>query len=456
MEDNIRLNRTLSVRDLVVYGMNYMIPIAPFAWYGSFIAPSQGMVALAYLIGLVAMLFTGFSYATMARNYPVSGSVYSYVQRSTKPGLGFMAGWAIMLDYLFVPAVCTLLGGMFFGQLIPSVPQWVWIVIFAVISTIINYLGIRMVAWFSWAIFWFQAIVIVWFGVDVLLAMSSGHAHLNAVSFYNAHNFNLHGVLSATVIVVVSYLGFDAVSTLSEEAKDPRKSIGKATVLSIVFVGAIFIVESWLAGVAFPDFASLNSDTAFLDILQTVGGTPLVTMAILAITLAFGLACNIESQTSISRVLFSMGRDGILPKVFASLHPKYKTPAFGIVATGVFNLLIALILGLDLIAQLLSFGALLAFCALNAAVIYKFYIKNESKDAGAFIKYLISPLIGLVICFYIFINSTPSAFEVGGSWLVIGFLYLLYQTRGFSKPAPVLALEEIVEDVQLNTVGVRG
>ena len=102
-----------------------MIPVAPFAWYGTFIAISNGMVALAYAIGFIAMLFTGFSYGAMAHRFPIAGSVYSYVQRGTRPELGFLAGWAICLDYILVPAVCYMIGAIFMQQLVPSVPQWV-------------------------------------------------------------------------------------------------------------------------------------------------------------------------------------------------------------------------------------------------------------------------------------------------------------------------------------------
>jgi amino acid transporter len=245
------LKRSLNTWDLVVYGIMFMIPVAPFAWYGTFIGTANGMVALAYLIGLVAMLFTGFSYAQMSNRYPVAGSVYSYVQRGTRQELGWMAGWAIMLDYIFLPAVAYLIGALYLSQLVSGVPQWAWVLAFAAVTTIVNLLGIRLMAWVAWALFAFQIFVMLYFLVEVFAKMIGGSLHFNAVGFYNPNAFHLHGVLAATVIVVLSYLGFDAISTLSEESKNPRKSVPRATVYSIIGGGAIFIVLTYFAGVAY-------------------------------------------------------------------------------------------------------------------------------------------------------------------------------------------------------------
>jgi amino acid transporter len=439
-----RLKRELSTRDLVVYGIMFMIPVAPFAWYGTYIASSQGMVALAYLIGLVAMLFTGFSYASMSSRYPISGSVYSYVQRATRPELGFLAGWAICLDYIFLPAVAYVIGAMFFTELVPGVPQWAWVVIFALVTTIINVLGIRLMAQVSWGLFFFQVFVMLYFLIAVFVKLGQGALHFNAVSFYNGSAFHLHGVLQATVIVVLSYLGFDAVSTLSEEAHNPRKSIPRGTVYSIVGVGIIFVILCYFAGVAFPNYQKLNSDTAFLDILRAVGGTPLVDLSIVAITVSFGLACALEGQAAVARILFSMGRDGILPKTLAIVHPKWRTPWITTILLGVISVVVALAVGLTLLANLLSFGALIGFMALNASVVWQFFIRAKERSLLTFVKYAVSPLIGLGVCVWIWANMGTAAYKVGGAWLGVGVLYLLYKTQLFRKPAPVLDIDDVL------------
>src|SRR5665647_41748 len=274
----VRLKRSLTTKDLVIYGINFMIPIAPFAWYGLYVQPSNGMVALAYAIGLVAMLFTGFSYVTMSRNYPVSGSVYTYVQSTTNPALGFIAGWAMMLDYIFIPVVCYLVGALFFQQFI-GIPIIICVIVFAILTTIINSLGIKLVAQVSWGLFFLEILCIGWFLIGVIRLLILGEAHLNYVAFYNPVDFDLSGVLSATVIVVISYLGFDAISTLAEETHDAKKSIGRATIISIVSIGILFVVLPYFAGVIFPHWSTLPSDTAFLDILQIVGGKPLALLS---------------------------------------------------------------------------------------------------------------------------------------------------------------------------------
>jgi amino acid transporter len=439
-----KLKRSLTTSDLVVYGIMFMIPVAPFAWYGTFVGTANGMVALAYLIGLVAMLFTGFSYATMSHRYPVAGSVYSYVQRGTRQELGWMAGWAIMLDYIFLPAVAYLIGALYLSQLVGVLPQWAWVVVFAAFTTVINLLGIRLMAWVSWALFAFQVVVMAYFLIEVFSKLPSGTLHFNEVGFYNPGAFHLHGVLAATVIVVLSYLGFDAVSTLSEEAKNPRKSVPRGTVLSILGGGAIFIILTYFAGVAYPHYQNLNSSTAFLDILKGLGGTPLKDLAIMAIVISFGLACSLEGQSAIARILFSMGRDGILPKQLAMVHSKWRTPWVATGLIGVVSVVVAIAIGLSTLANWLSFGALCGFMALNATVVWHFYIKGE-KTPASFVKYLISPLLGLAVCGYIFANMNVGAYKVGGTWLAVGFVYLLWKTKLFSKPAPVLPLDEVIE-----------
>lgn len=431
-----KLSRSLNIKDLTMYGIVFMIPVAPIAWYGSFLAPSSGMVALAYLIGMIAMLFTGFSYMYMSREYPISGSVYTYVQQGAHTDLGFLAGWAITLDYIFIPAVCYLVGAMFAAELTPGIPVWAWVIIFAAFNTIINALGVKYMSRFSWLIFGLQILVLAIFTIGVIIQLASGQLHWTTISLYNPAHFNIQGVLQATGIVVVSYLGFDAISTLAEEAKDPRNSVGKAIVLSIFLIGAMFFVVSLFAGIAYPDYTKLNSGTAFLDILRRIGGTWLVDLSIVTIVLSFGFACGQEGQAAIARLLYAMGRDGILPKQLAYVHPKFKTPFTATIVIGVVSVIIAISLGLDIVSILISFGALLGFMALNLAVIWHFYIKKSDKGLNSFLKYVVSPSIGFAVCAWIFSGLGTLAYIVGFSWMGIGLIYLLIRTKGFRKDAP--------------------
>jgi amino acid transporter len=441
----VKLKRELSTADLVIYGIMFIIPVAPFAWYGTYLQEAGGMVALGYLIALIAMLFTGFSYAQMASRYPVAGSVYSYVQIGTTPELGFMAGWAICLDYIFLPAVAYLIGAMFIAQLVPGVPQWAWVVIFVVFTTVINVLGIRPMSWVSWGLFVFQCFVIIYFLVAVVIKISQGSLHFNAVAFYNSSHFDISKLLQAIVIVFLSYLGFDAVSTLGEEAKNASKSVARGTIYSILGVGAIFIVLSYFAGVAYPHYERLNSGTAFLDILRVVGGTPLVDLAIVAITVSFGVACALEGEAAVARILYSMGRDGILPKVLSTVHPKWQSPWVSTVLIGVLSAAVAIAVGLTQLANVLAFGALTGFMALNLTVIWHFYIRAPRRSGVTFLYYVVSPALGFGLCVWIFTSMNIAAYEVGCTWLAVGFLYLLAKTRAFRKAAPTLGLGEVLE-----------
>ena len=440
------LKRALTTRDLVIYGVMFMIPIAPFAWYGDLVGPAMGMVSLGYGIALVAMLFTGFSYGTMSYNYPIAGSVYSYVQRSTKPSLGFISGWAIMMDYLILPAVCYLIGAMFMDALVPGIPGIIWFIVFAAIGTTLNALGIDIMSKASWILFGVQMVCIVWFLVGTLVLLSRGEVHVNAVAFYNASDFNMSGVLAATKVTIISYLGFDAISTLAEEAHNPRKSIGRATILSIISIGILFMLLCWFGGIVIPQYTDLPANTPFLAILEVVGGKALVMLTSISLVLSFGIACAMEGQTAITRVLYSMGKDGIMPKVLAKLN-RFRVPGIGIIFIGVICVIVAQVCGLTLVAAMLSFGALLGFIALNLSVIWKFWIKNPEKSGKNFFKFVISPLIGFLVCAYILIGGTNTiTWIIGGSWMVAGVIWLAVMTKGFRAPTPALNLDAEIDD----------
>ena len=438
MESTIQLERSLSTRDLTIYGIIFMIPVAPVAFYGSFLTPANGMVALAYLIGMVAMLFTGFSYAAMAHHYPYSGSVYTYVQQGTNAGLGFIGGWGIALDYILIPTITYLISASFGNELLPAVPTWAWILGIAVFNTLINLAGVNFVSKFSWVLFGLQLIVLLLFIGSTLRLVFLGQVRPNTVALYNPQHFNISGVLQATGIVIVSYLGFDAISTLAEEAHDPRHSVGKAIIGAIVGIGSLFVITTILAGWVSPQYKLLNTNTAFSTIIYTVGGHNLVRLTDIIVVLSFGLAGGQEGQTAISRILYAMGRDGILPKPLAYLHPKYRTPWVAIILVGIVSLALSLTLSQDTVSNLVSFGALFGFLLLNLSVIWKFYIQNNNKKFKNTLKYLISPLIGFSVSLWIFLSLDIDSKIVGAIWLIIGIAILLYKTKVFTKATPHL------------------
>ncbi|MCO1604439.1 APC family permease [Desulfosporosinus nitroreducens] len=436
------LKRTLQTRDLVIYGLVFMIPMAPAAMYGTFLGPAGGMVALCYLIGMVAMFFTGMSYRSMSQKYPLAGSVYVYVQKGVSAPLGFLTGWAILLDYFLLPATVVIIGSSFANALIPSIPVWIWAIGFVLLSTTINIIGIDLMSKCSWILFALQIIVILAFLACIIRLWLNGLVQFNTISFYNPAQFNMSGVLQATGIVILSYLGFDAISTLAEESIKPEKSIGKAIIWSIIIIGIIFMVITFFAGIAYPNYEELNVDTAFIDIVNFVGGTWLTVLTNITLILSFGIATCQASQAAVARVLFAMGRDGVLPKQLGHISEKYQTPDVATIFVGLVTVPIALFCSLGFITTLVSFGALVGFILLNGAVIWKFFIQdNESKkDGKTLLKFLICPLIGLAVTVWIFINLGAAAHTIGLVWLGAGLMYLLTVTKGFRNPVPQMEM----------------
>lgn len=283
-----------------------------------------------------------------------------------------------------------------------------------------------------------QGIVLVAFIIGTIRLLLSGAIQPQTISFYNPQHFNIQGVLQATGIVIVSYLGFDAISTLSEEAEDPHRSVGRAIILSILSIGILFVVITVLAGFVAPDYQNLNQNTAFLGILQQVGGTWLVKLADITIILSFGFASGQEGQTAVSRILYAMGRDGILPSAFAKLHKKYRTPIFAIVLVGLASLILSLTLSQDTVSNLVSFGALFGFILLNLSIIWKFYVKGDHGSVSSFIKYLVSPFIGFAVSTWIFLSLSIESKIVGIIWILVGFAILVAKTHFFSEKTPSL------------------
>jgi amino acid transporter len=422
------LHRTLSFRDLLVYGLIFMVPIAPFGIYGEVMLGSQGMVALAYLIGMVGMIFTALSYARMSEAFPMAGSVYAYAGRGINQYVGFIAGWSILLDYILVPALLYVVSATALTGMWPAVPGWVWLVLFIAINTVINYFGIKFTARTNMIFLIFELAVLLIFLVVGISAVASG---VNGATFsfdplYNPDTFSMSVIMGAVSIAVLSFLGFDAISTLSEESAGGPKAIGKATVFSLLIVGVLFMVQTWVAALIFPDFNSFEDiGTAFYETATMAGGEWLGALTAIATALAWGIADALVAQVAISRVLFSMGRDRKLPKFLANVHPKYKTPYTSILVVAVISLIIGLIFmgDIGILTSFINFGALTAFLFLHVSVFVHYVVKNKSKNYFA---HIILPLIGFVIIAYVWLNLASQAKTLGLTWLAIGIIVAIY------------------------------
>ncbi|SEO82530.1 MULTISPECIES: APC family permease [unclassified Pseudomonas] len=420
------LKRSLSLTDLVVYGMIFMIPIAPFGVYGYVNAEAPGMVPLAYIIGMVAMLFTALSYGSMARAFPVAGSVYSYAQRGLNPHVGFIAGWLMLLDYLLIPPLLYVYAAMALNHLYPDVPKVGFILAFLVSATFVNLRGITFTARMNIIFLLAQLMVLAIFLFYAWNALQggAGNGQLTLAPLYSPERFDFALLMQAVSIAVLSFLGFDAISTLAEEIKnDPGRSVGKAALITLLVMGVIFVVQTWIATDLAAGMGFKSADTAFYEIAELAAGSWLATLTAVATALAWGVAVAITSQAAVSRLLFGMARDGKLPKVLAKVHPKHNTPYLSIYLVAVLSLLICYLFidAVDTLTSLVNFGALSGFMLLHITVINHHWRRQRS---GQVIRHLICPLIGFGIVAAIMYNMGVDAQKLGLIWIAAGLVYL--------------------------------
>ncbi|MBS4219299.1 amino acid permease [Bacillus sp. FJAT-49711] len=412
----------------MIYGLIFMVPIAPFGIYGEVATGAKGMVALAYVIGMIGMIFTALSYARMSEAIPYSGSVYAYAQHGINDTAGFFGGWLILLDYIFVPALLYLVSAAALADIVPQVPIIIWLLIFIGINTLINVLGIEFTAKTNKYILIAELIVLVIFVVAGIIAVAQ---HVNGAEFtfkplYDKEHFSMATVMGAVSIAVLSFLGFDAVSTLAEESKGGRKAIGNAIIGALLLVGVMFIIQTWVAALIWPDFTTFeNVDTAFYQIAEIAGGTWLKWTTIIATVIAWGIADALVAQAAISRILFSMARDRKLPHALSKVHPKFKTPFVATIVVAVISFIVTMFFSAQIgqLASVINFGALTAFLLLHISVINFYIRKKKSKN---YFSHLVLPAIGFLIIAYVWINLDILAKKLGFTWLGIGVIYFAY------------------------------
>ncbi|KQX74182.1 APC family permease [Aeromicrobium sp. Root472D3] len=419
------LQRTMSLRDVVVYGLIYMVPLAPAAVFGAVFEFSKGQVALVYLVAAIAMFFSAVSYREMAARYPVAGSVYSYVRFGTGRLIGFIAGWAILLDYLLLPALLGIFGAAAINSEIPSIPSWVWIVPFVGVAAAINVRGISITARMNLVFLAIQLVAISVFVGGALVAVAAGRAQLSFTPFFDSTYFSWSLVFSAIPIAALSYVGFDAISTLNEEAKGGGETVARATMIVLGLVAALFIAQVYFAAIFVPTpDAYVDSDlaaTAFYDIAGVAVSPWFQTVFTLISALVAIFANTLVSQATTSKLIFSMARDRQLPVAFARLS----TRGVPIVALTVVTVL-SIIIGLTAVGHiaemttLVTFGALTAYILLHISVLYRFGVLGGS-DRKIF-AHCISPVIGGGLLGYALWETTTDAKVLGLSWLAAGLL----------------------------------
>ncbi|WP_371516042.1 APC family permease [Kitasatospora sp. NBC_01300] len=436
------LRRSLTFTDLLVYGLVFMVPIAPFGIFGSVFQGSGGMVALAYVLGMVAMMFTALSYAQMSRAFPMAGSVYTYAGRGIAAPVGFLSGWMILLDYVLVPGLLYLVAGVAMNSLVPSVPVWLWLVGFVLLNTVVNYLGIETTSRVNKAMLIGELAVLALFVVAGVIALASGKGRgFDLTPLYNAHTFSWSLVFGAVSIAVLSFLGFDGISTLSEENRDSTKAIGRSMVAALLLAGTLFIVQTWVASLLVPDPNALIRDgdpngTAFYDAARTAAGDWLATLTAACTAVAWGFANSLVAQAATSRLLYAMARDRQLPAFLARVHPTRRVPVNATLLTAAISLLLGLYMasrddGITLLSTLVNFGALTTFLVLHVAVVVHYLIRRRSKD---YWRHLIAPVLGFAILAYVVVNANIAAQRLGFVWLAVGAVVLAGLVATGRKP----------------------
>jgi putrescine importer len=443
-----RLRRTLSLWDLIFYGIVLIQPIAPVPLYGVAQKLSDGHFVTIILIALFAMLITAVSYGRMGTLYPSAGSAYTYVGKGLNPHLGFLAGWAMILDYLLQPLINTVwISTALHERYVHQVPYVIWALLIAGVMTVLNLIGVKASANANKVLLAIMTVVVAAFVVLALKYLYSGQGWAGLFSLqpiYDPNTFNWSKIKVATSFAALTYIGFDGVTTLAEDVENPKRNVLLAVVLTCIFAGACSAFEAYLGARVWPDWRSFpNLETAFMDICFRVGGRFLFNaMGFILIVAAFG--SGLTGTLGAARLLFGMGRDGVLPrKFFGYLKPGSSTPTnnillIGVLAFGGAELLYHIGNAYEHAGELLNFGAFLAFSGVNLACFWQFTVQAQRNGARwRLLQDAVLPLVGFLVCGYIWWNLNSLAKTVGGIWFAIGILYVGYKTNWF-RSAPVM------------------
>jgi len=459
-----RLRRSLTLWDLILYGIIVIQPVAPMSVFGVLSDRGHGHVVTTLLIAMVAMLFTAFSYGRMARAYPSAGSAFTYVGQEINPALGYVTGWSMVMDYMLNPMICIIWCSQQAHVFAPGVPYAIWAIIFAAMFTFLNIQGIKTSARVNTLLAAGMGAVVAVFLVAAaryVFANPHGDAAFFSRPFYDPQLWNLKAVLGATSVAVLSYIGFDGISTLSEEAENPRRNILLATVLTCFVIGILSAVEVYAAQLIWPASQPFpNSDTAFTYVAGRAWAPLFAVVGFTLLVANFG--SGMGAQLGAARLLYGMGRSKALPQsFFGALEPKRRVPRNNVIFVGLIALGGAFVLSYGLGAEMLNFGALIAFMGVNLAAFLRYNVRDGKQSpvvpalltvvvvivaalpnpptaawiaagaALAIVAVWAPPLAGLSICFFLWKNLSWKAWIVGGIWMIVGIAFGAIKTRGF-------------------------
>jgi putrescine importer len=418
---------------LVLYGIVVIQPTAPMPVFGVLNERAHGHVVTTILLAFIAMLFTAISYGRMARAYPSAGSAFTYVAQEIHPAAGYIAGWGMVLDYVINPMIMIIWCSKAAMTFLPAVPYLAWAVFFFLLFTGTNLVGIKNSSRVNGGLAVAMGVVIAIFlvvTIRFLLNLPHADAHFYLRPLYDPTTFDMRAILGGTSIAVLTYIGFDGISTLSEEAENPRRNVLLATVLTCCAIAAISAVEVYAGQLVWPGTQSFHDvDTAYVEVAARVGGAWL--SAVIAITLLVAsIGSGMGAQLGAARLLYGMGRSNALPKTFfGAISPVHRIPRNNVVLVGFVALTGALLVSYSLGAEMLNFGALVAFMGVNAAAFVRYYVRSSERQMINFWP----PLIGFAVCFLLCLSLGRKAQIAGLVWMTAGIILGAYRTRCFRR-----------------------
>ncbi|MBC2659045.1 APC family permease [Pseudomonas sp. MSSRFD41] len=428
------LRRTLGPLSALLFGLAFLAPLIVFGTYGVITQASGNTTAMAYLIAAIGVVFTALSYGRLVKVFPAAGSAYTYTRKLLSANLGFMVGWAALLDYFFIPMLIWLLGASYLNMAFPEVPHWLWITGFIVTTSLLNVLGIQVANRFNVLLMVAQiAIIAVFLSLcaHYIMAANGPGGLLSSKPFFN-EDVPFTTSMAGAAIAAYSFLGFDALSTLSEETRDPGRTLPRAILLVALLGGLVYVGSSYLMYLAHPSPTFELVDGAAFEIARMIGGDLFFAVVLAGIIVAH-FAAGMSFQASVGRLLYALGRDNQLPrKLFGVLHPRFKTPAFNILLCGLFGT-VGFGMTISTATSLVNFGAFLAFTAVNLCAL-RLTFDVRVKDEAGLLSGVLFPLIGLVTAGWMLISLDKQALIMGSCWLGLGILYLACRTCFFRSP----------------------
>lgn len=430
--------RTMSLFDLVVYGAIMLVPVGPFSIYGNVFNDAHGMPGVAYIIGFILIIPTAFAFGTLIRKWPSSGSVFTYCANGMSKGWGFIAGWMLLLQYIIYPDLMYILAGHALNQIWPQIPVWTFAVGILAFVTIVSLMKLGATNTVNKVALVGQLIVValfVFFAVRFLLSGETVTAP-SANTLIHTPGIEPSGIAMAVGLCALSYLGFGSIATFTEEAKRPLIDPPRATWLTVVCVGAIFITITILAQLVDPRGALFAHDTAngFYLVAGAIGGEWFGTLCAVANALAMGLFSGLAGVVSVSRVIYIMGQAHALPSWVAQMNPKTHAPRNASITVAVLSaalLFMLLPFGMDTITTICNFGALSTYLLVGVCVVWYFWVKKHNRD-NVFTK-LILPTFGAIAIAAIMLSLGTAAQIVGLSWATLGVIVYLILTQKLHK-----------------------